>query len=367
MIVDRRLFPHLDWSLILAVLSLAALGLLTVYSVTWDVRNDQIGAPFWTQLSYLPLGILAMTVCLLIDYRTLTQRSVLIFVVLIVALILVSFFGVVRGGSRRWLSLGGLTVQPSEFARIALALVLAAYYGQSRRGARSMGELVVGAVPLGILFLIIQQQPDLGTAGTLVPVYLGVVLVAGLPLRWLAVAGLVGALLSPIVWSYGLQDYQRDRIVTFLDPSKDPRGDGYQQIQAKVTVGSGGLTGQGFRQGTQSGYGFLPVAYNDFVFSAYAEEHGFLGVLVALGLYLFVIIRSLDAARLANDRVGAFLVVAIVSGFAFQVVYNITMSAGLAPVKGLNLPLMSYGGSSLLAAFAGFGLILNVRMRRFTN
>lgn len=367
MIVDRRLFPHLDWTLILAVLSLAALGLLTVYSVTWDVRNNQVGSPFWTQLFYVPLGVLVMTVCLLVDYRTLTQRSVLIYTGLIVALILVSFFGVVRGGSRRWLALGGLTVQPSEFARIALALVLAAYYGQRRRGVRSMGELAVGAVALGILFLLINQQPDFGTAGTLVPVYLGVVLLAGLRLRWLAVAAVVAVLLSPVVWSYGLQEYQRDRVVTYLDPSKDPLGDGYQQIQAKITVGSGGLLGQGFRQGTQSGYGFLPVAYNDFVFSAFAEEHGFLGVLVALGLYLFVIIRSLDAARLAKDRVGAFLVVAIISGFAFQVVYNITMSAGLAPVKGLTLPLMSYGGSSLLATFASFGLILNVRMRRFTN
>ena len=152
-----------------------------------------------------------------------------------------------------------------------------------------------------------------------------------------------------------------------LDPWEDPRGDGYQQIQARITVGSGGLLGKGFREGTQSGYGFLPVADNDFVFSAFAEEHGFLGVLVTLGLYLFVIVRSLDAARLARDRVGAFLVVAIISGFTFQVLYNITMSAGLAPVKGLTLPLMSYGGSSLLATLAGFGLILNVRMRRFTN
>jgi len=182
-----------------------------------------------------------------------------------------------------------------------------------------------------------------------------------------AAAGLVGVLLSPVIWTYVLHDYQRDRVTTFLDPSKDPKGKGLQQIQAKVTVGSGGLFGKGFRQGTQGGYGFLPVAHNDFVYSVLAEEHGFLGVLVTLALYLFVLMRSLDAAKLAKDRVGTFLVVAIISGFAFQVVYNITMSAGLAPVKGLTLPLMSYGGSSLVATFAAFGLILNVRMRRFTN
>jgi rod shape determining protein RodA len=201
----------------------------------------------------------------------------------------------------------------------------------------------------------------------LIPVYLGVVFLAGLRMRWLAIAGVVAVLASPVIWAYGLQDYQRERVQTYLDPSKDPLGKGYQQIQAKVTVGSGGMLGKGFGEGTQSSYGFLPVAYNDFVFSAFAEEYGFLGVLVALGLYLFVLMRSMDAALLARDRVGAVLVVAVLSGFAAQVVYNITMSAGLAPVKGLTLPLMSYGGSSLLATYAGFGLILNVRMRRFTN
>jgi rod shape determining protein RodA len=175
------------------------------------------------------------------------------------------------------------------------------------------------------------------------------------------------ALLSPIMWHYGLEDYQKARIETFLRPESDPQGQGYQQIQARVTVGSGGLFGKGYRQGTQGAYRFLPEAHNDFVFSVLAEELGFFGVLVALGLYLFVILRSLEAAQLARDRVGALLVVAILSGFGFQVLYNITMSAGLAPVKGLTLPLMSYGGSSLVATLAGFGLILNVRMRRFTN
>src|SRR5262245_42057282 len=186
-------------------------------------------------------------------------------------------------------------------------------------------------------------------------------------MRWLVIAVVAAVLLSPIAWRFGLQDYQKERIETFLNPANDPKGAGYQQIQAKVTVGSGGLLGKGFRQSTQGGYGFLPVAHNDFVYSVLAEEHGFVGVFLTLALYLFVLVRGLDAAKLAKDRVGAFLVVAILSGFGFQVLYNITMSAGLAPVKGLTLPLMSYGGSSLVATMAGFGLILNVKMRRFTN
>lgn len=297
----------------------------------------------------------------------LSDKSHLIYVAILGLLLYVLLFGAVRGGSRRWIDLGSFNIQPSEFAKAALALVLAKFFGDSRRGIVTRVDLLVAGGLTAIPLLLIAQQPDLGTAATLIPVYVGVVFLAGLRLRWLAIAGLVAALLSPVAWAFVLQDYQKERIETFIDPSKDARGAGHQQIQAKVTVGSGGLFGKGFRQGTQGGYGFLPVAHNDFVYSVWAEEQGFLGVLVTLGLYLFVLMRSFDAAKLAKDRVGACLVVAIISGFAFQVVYNITMSAGLAPVKGLTLPLMSYGGSSLVATLAAFGLILNVRMRRFTN
>jgi rod shape determining protein RodA len=358
--VERRLSAHLDWSLIGAVVALALVGLAMIYSV-------KPGGEFWTQVYALPVGLGALAACLVVDYRTLIQRSLWAFGAVVLALTYVHFFGAAHGGARRWISLGRVSLQPSEFARPALSLVLALVYGETRRSAKSIGGLLVGAVFVAVLCGLILTQPDLGTAATLIPVYLAVTTVSGMRLRWLAAGVVVVALLSPIIWAYGLHDYQKQRIETFLDPAKDPRVGGYQQIQARVTVGSGGLLGKGFRQGTQGGYGFLPAASNDFVFSVLAEEHGFLGVLVALGLYLFVIVRSLDAAQLAKDRAGACLVVAIISGFTFQVLYNITMSAGLAPVKGLTLPLMSYGGSSLVATLAGFGLILNVRMRRFTN
>jgi len=174
-------------------------------------------------------------------------------------------------------------------------------------------------------------------------------------------------LVAPVAWKFALKDYQKERISTFLDPSQDAKGAGYQQIQARITVGSGGLWGKGFTKGTQGQLRFLPVAHNDFIFSVLAEEQGFAGVLVTLGLYLFVILRALEASRLAKDRLGAYLVLGVLASFTFQVIYNVTMSAGLAPVKGLTLPLMSYGGSSMIASLAAFGLILNVRMRRFTN
>ena len=216
--------------------------------------------------------------------------------------------------------------------------------------------------------VLIARQPDLGTAVTLLPV------LRRRRLRRRPAAALPGHRRAGRRWCsrrspgpFALEDYQKSRIVTFLDPEQDARGAGYQQIQARITVGSGGVLGKGFMQGTQGQLRFLPVAHNDFIFSVLAEEQGFAGVVVALALYLFVIMRSLDAARLSKDRIGAFLVLGVLASFTFQVVYNITMSAGLAPVKGLTLPLMSYGGSSMIATLAGFGLILNVRMRRFTN
>jgi rod shape determining protein RodA len=369
MIVERRLSAHIDWPLIAALIALTLIGLGTIYSVTWDARpgHDRPGPEFWTQVYAIPVGLAALAACLVIDYRTLAQRSFFLYAALLLALIAVPIIGVKAGGARRWIPLFGFRLQPSEFTRITLALVLAMFYGETRRSAKSLAEVAVGGLLTAIPAYLIFKQPDLGTAVTIVPVYLGVIFLAGLRMRWLVAGVIVAALLSPIVWRYGISDYQKSRVVNFLDPTKDPRGAGYQQLQAKVTVGSGGLLGKGFRGSTQGAGGFLPEAHNDFAFSVLAEEHGFVGVLVALGLYLFVLVRSLDAARLAKDRVGAFLVVAIVSGFAFQVLYNITMSAGLAPVKGLTLPLMSYGGSSLVATLAGFGLILNVRMRRFTN
>ena len=369
MIVERRLSAHLDWPLVAALLALALIGLGTIYSVTWDPRpgHSQAGPEFWVQVYALPVGLAALALCLVVDYRTLAQRWIWFYVLLLAGLVYVRFNGHVSGGAGRWIRVGKISLQPSEFARMTLAIVLAAFYGDGRRTAKSMAELAGGAALVAVPAYLILKQPDFGTAVTLAPVYLGVVFLAGLRVRWLIAGVIVLALLSPIIWKYGLKDYQRSRVVTFINPESDPRDKGYQQIQAKVTVGSGGLLGKGFHGSTQGSGGFLPAAHNDFAFSVLAEEHGFVGVLLALGLYLFVIVRSLEAAKLAKDRVGAYLVAAILSGFAFQVLYNITMSAGLAPVKGLTLPLMSYGGSSLVATFAGFGLILNVRMRRFTN
>jgi rod shape determining protein RodA len=366
---ERRLFFHVDWLLLGAVLLLSGVGIAMIYSTTYVTlpAGGHAGPQAWTQLYALAIGIVALLVFLVIDYRVFAEHSLLLFGALVLLLLFVLIKGQAQMGGQRWIPVGRFHLQPSEFARIGVALVLAMFFGENRRGARNASDLVIGGVFTLIPLLLIAKQPDLGTAVTLLPVFVGVAYLAGLRLRLLGVLLLAGLMVAPIAYKFALKDYQRQRIETFLDPEQDPRGAGYQTIQARITVGSGGLTGKGFRQGTQGQYKFLPVAHNDFIFSVLAEEQGFIGVLLALGLYLFVILRSLEAARLAKDRLGAYLVGGIISGFAFQVIYNVTMSAGLAPVKGITLPLMSYGGSSLIASLAGFGLILNVRMRRFTN
>ena len=363
--LERRLYFHIDWALLLAILALCGLGVAMIYSTTGDPTRG-VSRLHITQLYAVVLGLAAIVVTLTLDYRTFTDKSHLIYIGLLALLLYVMFLGTVQMGARRWIALGGFNVQPSEFAKIGVALVLAKFFGENR-GTPAWSDLAIGGALALVPLALIVKEPDLGTAVTLLPVFAAIAFLAGIRMRVLGLLVVCLLLAAPVAWKFGLKDYQRSRISTFLDPSQDAKGAGYQQIQARITVGSGGLTGKGFRHGTQGQLRFLPVAHNDFIFSVLAEEQGFAGVLVALGLYLFVILRTLEAARLAKDRLGSYLVLGVLASFTFQVIYNITMSAGLAPVKGLTLPLMSYGGSSLVATLAGFGLILGVLMRRFAN
>jgi rod shape determining protein RodA len=362
---ERRLYYHIDWALVAAIFALCGIGVVMIYSTTSDPTRGS--SHLWvTQLYAIGIGIVAMLITLSLDYRTFTDKSHLIYIAIVVVLVYVLFFGMVQMGARRWIPVRGFNLQPSEFAKIAVALVLAKFYGENR-GEPQTSDLAVGVALTLLPLALIYKEPDLGTAVTLLPVFVAIAYLAGMRMRMLGIVILAIVLAAPVAWTFVLRPYQKSRISTFLDPSQDAKGAGYQQIQARITVGSGGLSGKGFRKGTQGQLRFLPVAHNDFIFSVLAEEQGFAGVLVALGLYLFVILRALEAARLAKDRLGSYLVLGVLASFSFQVMYNITMSAGLAPVKGLTLPLMSYGGSSMIATLAGFGLILNVRMRRFTN
>jgi rod shape determining protein RodA len=365
--IERRLYFHVDWLMLFAILLLCGISVAMVYSTTWDPTRNAASRLYVTQIYAIAIGLVALVICLGIDYRTLADNSHVFYVIVLALLIYTLLFGTAVGGGRRWIALRAFNLQPSEFAKLAVALVLAKFFDESRRGNPTLGDLAIGGAMTIVPFVFIFKEPDLGTSITLLPIFFGIAYLAGLRMRLLGVVLLAFVLMAPVAWKFGLKDYQRGRISAFLDPSQDPQGAGYQQIQARVAVGSGGVWGKGFRKGTQAQLRYLPVAQNDFIFSALSEEQGLIGVLVTLGLYLFVILRSLETARLAQDRLGTYLVIGVLSSFTFQVLYNISMSAGLAPVKGLTLPLMSYGGSSMIATLAGFGLILNVRMRRFTN
>jgi len=361
--IDRRLLYNVDWVLAGAGILLALVGVAMVFSATHSGQNAHL---YLKQLALVGVGTVALVVVATIDYRRLADRAMLLYVLSALSLAYVLRFGHVKAGTRRWIDIGSFQLQPSELVKLAAAIVIAKIFSEYRQETLGLRDVWLPGGAVALLVLLIARQPDLGTAACLVPLFLAIAFLAGLRMR--AVLGLAGVMLlvAALAWPF-LKDYQKTRIYTFLDPSLDPRGAGYQKIQSQIAVGSGGLVGRGFLEGSQSQLGYLPARHTDFVFSVLAEEAGFVGVVVVLALYLFVVWRMLETARLARDRLGAFLVAGITASFTFQVMYNVGMVAGLVPVKGLPLPLMSYGGSSILSSLMGIGLVLSVRMRRFAN
>jgi rod shape determining protein RodA len=362
--IDRRLVFNVDWVLVGAAIVLAAIGVATILSATHSGRNAGL---YWKQLYLVGLGLVGLFASLALDYRRLADRAPLLYLGALAALAYVLVLGPRIAGTRRWIMIGSFQLQPSELVKLVAALLLAKLFAEDRAETLGLRDVAVPGAAVGLLAILIAAEPDLGSAFCLVPLFLSVAFLAGLRLKALVTMVVVLALVGGLGWQYALKDYQKTRIYTFLDPSLDPRGAGYQKIQSQIAAGSGGLLGKGYKQGSQAQLGYLPARHTDFIFSVFAEEMGFLGVLAVLALYLLLLWRMLETAQLARDRVGAFLAAGIASTFAFQVVYNVAMVAGLVPVKGLPLPLMSYGGSSVLSSLLGVGLILNVRMRRFAN
>ena len=361
--IDRRLLYNVDWVLLGTALLLSLVGVAMVYSATHSGSSPDLHVK---QLVLVGAGLLGLVVAAATDYRRLADRSVLLYVLSAAALVYVLSFGPLIAGTRRWIMIGGFQLQPSEFVKLTAAIFVAKIFSEYRQESLGLRDLVWPGAAVGLLVLLIAREPDLGTAACLVPMLLTVAFLAGLRMRAVAALVVVMLVASALTWPL-LRDYQKTRVYTFLDPSLDPQGAGYQKIQSQIAVGSGGLLGRGYLEGSQGQLGYLPARHTDFIFSVLAEEMGFIGVFVVLGLYLLLLWRMLETARLARDRLGAFLAAGITASLAFQVVYNVAMVAGLVPVKGLPLPLLSYGGSSALATLMGVGLILSVRMRRFAN
>lgn len=360
---------RLDPSLVVALVLLIAIGVAFIYSATHrgDLADGAPAPSFHTrQVGWALLGGLAFLFCVVLDYRRWRDAAGWLYAVSLVLLVLVLFVGRKVYGATRWLSFFGVQLQPSEFAKLALILVVARFLGRPGRNLRHPMTLVGSLLFLAPPFWLIVREPDLGTALVLVPVMFLVWFVAGIPIRHLALLALGGLLLLPVGWK-SMTDYQRERIRVFLDPGRDPLGAGWNKIQSEIAVGSGRLWGKGYLEGKQNVLGFLPrtVAPTDFVYSVIAEEKGFVGSAIVLLLYAVVLTSGIRAAVAARDKVGRLMAVGI-SGLLFcQVFVNIAMTIGLLPITGLPLPLISYGGSSMLSTLAGLGITQSVYTRRY--
>ena len=361
---DRRLVINFDWVLLLTVCLLSAFGIVNLYSATAEWSGS---TPFYLkQMFWLGGGlVLALLVCLF-DYRHLEHFAIFGYVISVGLLLFVLMMGKTSMGATRWIHLGFFNLQPSEVIKLSMVLILARIFG---RTAHPLGfqflELWQPALILLVPVVLILKQPDLGTALMVVFISGSMLLFAGLQRNTLWGLALLGVLAGVAGW-FGMHDYQRERIRTFLDPEADPLGSGYHIIQSKIAVGSGGFFGKGFMQGTQSQLSFLPERHTDFAFSVFAEEWGFAGSCVLLLGYLFLIIWGIYIARRAADRFGMFLAVGVTAMIFWHIVVNLGMVIGLLPVVGVPLPLFSYGGTSMVTTMIGVGLLMNVSMRRFT-
>jgi len=363
--IPRRLgeLGRLHWGLPLAALALTAIGVFTVRSAAAEVGSGY----FVRQLVWVGAGLVGMLLAFSIDYQRLLAWSVPLYAGGLAALLLVLPFGYRAGGAVGWFRIGSVGLQPSEFTKLATALVLARFLGgESDRHLdlrQVAGVIAIATMPM----LLIALEPDLGGAAMFVPMVTGVLLTGGVRFKWIAIAALVGLVGVAGVWTFGMKEYQRDRVRTFVQPELDPLGAGYQVRQSKIAVGSGQIGGRGYRQGTQSQLRFLPARHTDFILAVLAEEHGFVGVGAILLLYGLYFGSATAVALRAQDRAGILLVVAVVAMGAFHVVYNSAMVIGLVPITGIPLPFLSYGGSFTVVNWVIIGLVLNVDFRRYAN
>jgi rod shape determining protein RodA len=365
---DRRLIQHFDWVLLGLTLVLAGIGILTLYSAVnaSAVLGRPTGPPVYLkQLYSFGVATIAMVVTFLFNYKLLHRWGGVIYGFSIVLLLAVLLAGKEVSGSQRWLMLGPLSFQPSEIAKITVAIVLARYFSdhmsQEGFGLRNLWKPLFWCL---IPFLLIARQPDLGTGLVVLLIAASMTLFVKVERRAMICLTGAGVFMCSVAWFF-LKEYQKQRIAIFVDPGKDPLGAGYHIIQSKIAVGSGMFWGKGFLEGTQNALSFLPEQHTDFIFSVLAEEWGFLGSAVFVGFYVATIVWGLSIAMRSKEPFGTVLAVGITSMLFWQAVINVGMALGLLPVVGVPLPLISYGGSSLLVTSIGIGILMNISMRRF--
>jgi rod shape determining protein RodA len=354
----------IDWGMLVIVLVICALGVVQIFSAAIGTQWQDA---WWKQVIWTVVGLLLMWIATAIDYHALMTRVWALYLLSVVLLLAVLVAGKQAFGSTRWIPLApGVHLQVSEFVKLVIILLVARFMTELRGDNLDLRDLLKIMALIVVPMLLVIKEPDLGTALTYLPI-LGVgALLAGLNWRYVAATAIIVVLVLPVGIHF-LQPYQKARLVSFLNPEGDPRGTGYQVIESKIAVGAGGMWGKGVAHGTQTQLRFLPVPHTDFIFAAFAEEHGFVGVVVVLALYFMLLMQIVKNAQTAPDRAGMYICMGVAALVLFHVLVNVGMVVGRMPVTGIPLPLMSAGGSSMLSIFLMLGLVNNVRVRRFVN
>jgi rod shape determining protein RodA len=359
-----RSFRDFDWPLLIITLILCALGVLQIYSATHDytTASHDYRHAWWKQILYILVALAIMWVAASVDYHTLMAQTPILYTLSIAALLATLALGKRVAGGRRWL----FNLQISEFVKLVIILIVARYLSELKSDEMSARDLFKLGGLVGIPTALVMAQPDFSTGATYLPILIVGVLLAGIQWRHIAMIALACALAAPVGW-FVLKDFQRERLLTFRDPTHDPKGRGYQVIQSEIAVGDGGMWGRGVTHGTQTQLRFLPVPHTDFIFASFAEEHGFVMVVVVLGMFFLLLMQIVQNAQTAPDRAGVYICMGVATLLLFHVLVNVGMVVGFVPVSGIPLPLMSAGGSNMISVFMMLGLVNNVRLRRFVS
>jgi rod shape determining protein RodA len=356
-------FRDFDWLLLGFVLLICGVGVMEIYSAT---LHTKFAGAHIKQLYWITGGVAGMFLLSLVNYQAMLEKIHWFWIGSVASLISVLLFGQKYLGARRWIKMPGFHFQPSEWVKLILILAMARYFAEMRQKELSWSDFIKAGLIAGFPMLLVLSQPDLGTSLTYMPIAIMGLFLGGLRLKQALAVLLLAGLMLPVGW-HVLKPYQRERLTSFMNPEADKQGSGYQVIQSQIAVGSGGIWGKGTAKGSQTHLAYLPVPQTDFIFAAFSEEHGFVGALGVLLLYFIVLMRLTQNAQTAPDRAGTFVVMGVVAVLSFHILVNVGMVVGFMPVTGIPLPLMSYGGSSVLFMFLALGIVMNIRMRRFVN
>jgi rod shape determining protein RodA len=371
--LSRKWFTNLPWGMLALIFTIMLIGLAAVYSATYTSRGPS--SLFYKQLVWVSLGLFVMFFMMIPDYHTVGRFAYILYAVSLFLLLLVMVMGRTGMGAQRWLAIGPFVFQPSELAKLSVTLALARYFAEDpRRGGYALRDLAIPGAMVLLPLLLVLKQPDLGTALMLLLTSSILTVLAGIHFRSVMAILVTAAVIASLVlfvppvrhkiWG-SLKPYQQNRIRAFVDPSSDPLGSGYHANQSKIAVGSGQIMGKGYRNGTQSQMAFLPERHTDFIFAVIAEETGLMGAGFVILLYLAFLLIGVDTARNAKDRLGVLMAGGIVGMISLYVFINVGMAVGIVPVVGVPLPLISYGGTSIITTFLAIGLLLNIQTRRF--